>query len=110
MSDAFWYFSAAAAVALAAWQLLKPRVSKHSILLALSVYGESTGLQMRARLGLGTWRGSSLYLVLAQLEEDGLIASREGPPVLERGGIPRRYYDLTDAGRAWLATPDPVSP
>jgi DNA-binding PadR family transcriptional regulator len=45
----------------------------------------------------GAWRPSpgSVYPVLAQLEDEGLV--RTG----ERDG--RRVHELTDAGRAWLA-------
>ena len=46
------------------------------------------------------WKEGSLYPCLHKLERDGLVESRwEGPEGLRR----RKYYALTDAGRAALA-------
>lgn len=41
--------------------------------------------------------------ILWDLERDGLIASRDGETVAERGWRPRRYYRLTGAGMEWGA-------
>jgi PadR family transcriptional regulator PadR len=40
-----------------------------------------------------------VYPILRALEADGLATSYEGDPLPERGGRPRRYYRLTDAGK-----------
>lgn len=41
----------------------------------------------------------SIYPALRSLEREGLLRSWEEPGPLTRGGPPRRYYDVTDAGR-----------
>lgn len=64
--------------------------------------GESYGYEIARTLdeaGLGTIRGGTLYPVLNRLEEAGLVeaefrAAARGPG--------RRYYRLTDEGRASL--------
>ncbi len=43
---------------------------------------------------------SSLYPLLYNLESKGLIAQKT---IRMAQGRPRKYYGLTDAGRAWLA-------
>lgn len=50
-----------------------------------------------AEAGLGTIKGGTLYPLLARLEEAGLVTVewRAGD-----GGPGRKFYDLTDAGRA----------
>jgi DNA-binding PadR family transcriptional regulator len=79
---------------------LRPRV--FAILLALAEgpchgYGLMQALQSdpteRWLLGPAT-----LYRTLKEMQEEGLIASTEGPDA-ESGGPPRRYYRLTALGR-----------
>jgi len=41
----------------------------------------------------------SVYPALKALEREGLVCSFEGAPLPERGGRPRRYYELTGEGR-----------
>ncbi|WP_309896709.1 PadR family transcriptional regulator [Archangium sp.] len=41
----------------------------------------------------------SVYPALKALERDGLLRSYDGEPLPERGGRPRRYYELTGEGR-----------
>lgn len=41
----------------------------------------------------------SVYPALKALEREGLVRSFEGEPLPERGGRPRRYYELTGEGR-----------
>ena len=53
-----------------------------------------------AKAGLGQIKGGTLYPVLNRLEEAGLVAAEYR--VAERGPG-RRYYNLTDEGRATLA-------
>jgi len=48
------------------------------------------------------WSFGSIYIPLNRLESKGLIESFLGPPSNERGGRPKRYYRLTDRGRAEL--------
>lgn len=44
----------------------------------------------------------ALYTTLDRLERKGLLASRLGDPLAERGGRARRYYEPTAAGRESL--------
>lgn len=65
--------------------------------------GESYGYEIAKRLsarGLGQIKGGTLYPVLNRLEEAGLVAAEFRPA--ERGPG-RRYYRLTEPGRATLA-------
>ena len=50
--------------------------------------------------GFGTIRGGTLYPLLGRLEADGLITSRWEPG---DGGPGRKYFELTEGGRAHLA-------
>ncbi|AKI98587.1 Hypothetical protein AA314_00214 [Archangium gephyra] len=40
-----------------------------------------------------------MYPALKALEREGLLRSFDGDPMPERGGRPRRYYELTGEGR-----------
>ncbi|WP_418960653.1 PadR family transcriptional regulator [Streptomyces tritici] len=65
--------------------------------------------------GLDLVREGSIYPLLARLERAGLVDSYRAPSAT--GGAPRKYYRLTDEGRAalaegraaWRAFADPVS-
>jgi PadR family transcriptional regulator PadR len=73
------------------------------LVLASLTDGESYGYEIAKTLagaGLGQIRGGTLYPVLNRLEEAGLVAAEFR--VSERGPG-RRYYHLTDQGRAALA-------
>lgn len=85
--------------------------------LALLREGESYGYQLAQALdaaGVGPIQGGTLYPVLLRLQRTGLVAAqwREGA-----AGPARKYYRLTDSGRAalrqdggaWLAFVAPVS-
>lgn len=66
--------------------------------------GPTYGYALAVRLaegGLGTIKGGTLYPLLARFEQAGLVDVewRAG-----EGGPGRKYYRLTDAGRAELAT------
>jgi PadR family transcriptional regulator, regulatory protein PadR len=61
----------------------------------------------------------SVYPALRELESEGLVRSYESEPLPERGGRPRRYYQLTAAGQraaykqaetvlAFFALPEPA--
>jgi len=80
-----------------------PVNAKAALLQALR-HGEGFGLELidrvaertkgRIKLGQG-----SVYPALRDLEEEGLVKSWDGEPLSERGGRPRRYYELTAKGR-----------
>ena len=53
---------------------------------------EQTNKQIKLHQG-------SVYPALRALEEEGLVRSYDGEPVPERGGRPRRYYELTGKGQ-----------
>jgi PadR family transcriptional regulator PadR len=70
--------------------------------LSVLIDGESYGYALAQRLsqaGLGKVSGNTLYPVLARLEASGAVSSRwtEGD-----GGPGRKFYAITDAGRARL--------
>lgn len=72
------------------------------LVLASLTEGESYGYEISKTLadaGLGQIKGGTLYPVLNRLEEAGLLAAEFR--VTERGPG-RRYYRLTDHGRATL--------
>ncbi len=41
---------------------------------------------------------AGLYKILSRLEEGGLVTPRDGGSMPERGGRPKRLYNLTGAG------------
>ncbi|MBW3070028.1 PadR family transcriptional regulator [Actinomyces sp. 594] len=73
-------------------------------LLALLEGGPDYGLSLTRRLseaGLEKVPGGSLYPALTRLERRGLLITSVRP---SDSGPARKYYELTDAGRAELAT------
>jgi PadR family transcriptional regulator, regulatory protein PadR len=79
-------------------------LSTRTALLAVLIHGRSFGLEIiekvRARTGGQlVLDGGSVYPALKALEREGLVRSFEGEPLPERGGRPRRYYELTGEGR-----------
>ncbi|MGW3010092.1 PadR family transcriptional regulator [Streptomyces sp. NPDC001219] len=52
--------------------------------------------------GLDLVSEGSIYPLLARLEREGVISSYRAPSA--SGGAPRKYYRLTEAGRAELAS------
>lgn len=75
------------------------------LLLAILTDGESYGYAIIARVrelsgGEIEWTDGLLYPLLHRLEGAGLVESRWG---LADNGRKRRYYAITDAGRAELA-------
>jgi PadR family transcriptional regulator PadR len=79
-------------------------VNAKAALLQALVQGKGFGLELidrvaertkgRIKLGQG-----SVYPALRDLEDEGLVKSWDGEPIPERGGRPRRYYELTAEGR-----------
>jgi DNA-binding PadR family transcriptional regulator len=51
----------------------------------------------RRDLTLGT-----IYKALSRLETKGLVGSRVGEPIAERGGRAKRYYSVTASGKRAL--------
>jgi DNA-binding PadR family transcriptional regulator len=54
---------------------------------------------IEARTGRSVQR-ASVYVTLQRLEEKGLVSSRLGEPLPERGGRPRRLVRVEPEGRA----------
>lgn len=79
---------------------LDPKVA----LLQALIAGESYGLELIDRIrtnsgGRLVLAQARVYPTLRALEAEGLVESRDGDPLPERGGRPRRYYELTAEGR-----------
>src|SRR6187549_1173611 len=79
---------------------------EHLVLLAvLRVGDEAYAVPVRAeiesRAGRTVARGA-LYTTLDRLEQKGLLRSRLGDPLPERGGRARRYYSVSPRGLASL--------
>jgi PadR family transcriptional regulator, regulatory protein PadR len=71
----------------------------------LSLAGDGYAVTIREvveqQAGRTVARGA-LYTTLARLEDKGLLRSKLGEATPVRGGRPKRYYDITPAGRAAL--------
>jgi PadR family transcriptional regulator PadR len=85
------------------WPWIRRRDKRTSILQALIVK-EGYGLELIERVkaltnGRVVLVQGRVYGLLRGLERDGLIRSYDREAVLERGGRPRRYYELTEKGR-----------
>lgn len=83
---------------------------KRRVFLTVSDLGEACTLDIADTLlasGTATWWDRRLHPFvgpdLRHLERAGLLVSREGEPVPERGGRPRFYYRLTEKGQAIVA-------
>jgi PadR family transcriptional regulator, regulatory protein PadR len=73
------------------------------MLVLASSEDEVTGLGLADTLEQRTGKRPSpgaVYTALDRLESRGLIRSRLGDPLPQRGGKARRHYKLTAAGRA----------
>jgi len=82
------------------------------VILGLLALGDRTGYEMKQTIDRSTrffWSASygQIYPELRRLEESGLVVSRDEP----RGGVQRRAFELTAAGRAelesWLVADGP---
>ncbi len=83
---------------------LRKGVVELLVLRLLALKGELHGYAIvKELLSLGRLVAgeSTIYPVLKRLEVDGLLASRW---VESEGGPPRKYYAVTDAGSAFLAS------
>ena len=77
--------------------------TKAALLQAL-IRGEGYGLDLIARVrertkGKVKIHQGNVYPTLRALEAEGLVRSYEADPLPERGGRPRRYYQLTPDGK-----------
>jgi PadR family transcriptional regulator PadR len=80
-----------------------PISARTAILMSL-MGGRGFGLEIIQRVrersnGKILLNEGSVYPALKALERDGLLRSYDGEPMPERGGRPRRYYELTGEGR-----------
>ncbi len=80
-----------------------PVSARAAILLALT-RSKGFGLELIERVsektnGAVNLGQGSVYPLLRSLEEEGLVRSWEADATPERGGRPRRYYELTGEGR-----------
>ena len=64
-------------------------------------YGMAVRDELEARSGRDASRGS-VYITLDRLVKKGYLASRLGDSFPERGGRARRYFTVTDSGKAAL--------
>jgi len=83
---------------------MEPAVSTKAALLQALIRGEGYGLDLIERVkertnGKVVLHQGNVYPALRDLERDGFVKSWEADPVPERGGRPRRYYELTALGR-----------
>jgi DNA-binding PadR family transcriptional regulator len=79
---------------------------EHLVLLAVLRVGEGAyavpvRAEIESRAGRTVARGA-LYTTLDRLEQKGLLTSRLGDPLPERGGRARRYYTVSARGLASL--------
>lgn len=73
-------------------------------LLRALLTGRGFSLELVARVAEQSGRRLdhlAVYPALADLEDEGLVRSYDGEPLAERGGRPRRYYELTADGQAF---------
>lgn len=73
------------------------------LLAILRLKNEAYGVPIRQEIIDCTGRSPSpgaLYTVLERLEGKGMVASQMGDATAERGGKPKRYYNVTRKGVA----------
>lgn len=89
------------------WTAELKRGSIQLCLLALLAKEEKYGFQILHELretsnGFFDLKEGTLYPALRRLEERGFVESHWIEPASGEGGMPRKYYRLTDRGRAGL--------
>ena len=82
---------------------MEPPVNAKAALLQVLISGPSYGLELIDRVSDRTegkirLHEGSVYPALRALEREGLVRSYSADPLPERGGRPRRYYELTAEG------------
>lgn len=85
-------------------QGMETPVTARTAVLAVLMSGKSYGLEIIEKVrertnGFIVLNEGSVYPTLKAMEREGLLRSFEGDPLPERGGRPRRYYELTGEGR-----------
>ncbi len=80
---------------------LERRVLMAVLKLASDAYAAEIGRELRESSGKGISRGA-LYTTLDRLESKGLLTWKVDPSTPERGGLPRRAFKVTTAGKAAL--------
>ncbi len=90
------------------WTAELKRGSIQLCLLALLAKDEKYGFQILHELreksnGFFDLKEGTLYPALRRLEERGFVQSHWKEPAAGEGGMPRKYYRLTDRGRTALA-------
>ena len=72
-------------------------MTKREAILTVLAQGEAYGQEIRERAAAldVKFHQGNLYPLLRDMEAEGVLASREGDPVPERGNRPRRYYRRT---------------
>lgn len=78
-------------------------VSARTAILMSLMGGRGFGLEIIERVrertsGRICLNEGSVYPALKSLEREGLLRGFDGAPLPERGGRPRRYYELTGEG------------
>lgn len=61
-------------------------------------YAVSIAEEIRERTGRAV-RRATVYVTLQRLEQKGMVSSRLGDPLPERGGKARRYVEVEEPGR-----------
>ncbi|WP_163998694.1 PadR family transcriptional regulator [Pyxidicoccus caerfyrddinensis] len=79
-------------------------VTAKAAILSVLMSGKSFGLEIIDKVkertgGSVVLNEGSVYPALKAMEREGLLRSFDGEPMPERGGRPRRYYELTGEGR-----------
>ncbi len=79
-------------------------ISPRTAILTALMHGKSFGLELIDRVrdrtgGAVKLSEGTVYPLLKTMEREGLLRSHDGEPMPERGGRPRRYYELTGEGR-----------
>ena len=90
------------------WTAELKRGSIQLCLLALLARDEKYGFQILHELrersnGFFDLKEGTLYPALRRLEERGFVQSHWQEPAAGEGGMPRKYYRLTDRGRVALS-------
>ena len=77
------------------------------VLLAIwQLQDEAYGVTIREQVNKTTgqeWSIGAIYAPLHRLEKKGLLSTREGEPLKERGGRRRIYYLVTGEGKRAMA-------
>lgn len=67
-----------------------------------AAYGTTVRDELEARTGRSVSQGA-VYTTLVRLEKKGLLSSRMSDPTPVRGGKARRFFRITEGGRAGVA-------